>query len=540
MARGDQGFALIATLSVSALVVLLVLALLSLANQAQRTGRSGLLRAQSEANARLGMSLAVAQLQKEAGPDQRITGSAGIQDPTGNPEWRNWTAVWPARDPEAGVNAQVPPRSLLLSGNLTALPASANPLPNPETLARAIVPDATSAGGLREVDIQAAKVDIAKPGEPGKIIGRQAWWVGDEGVKARVDLARPKGAAPNDRERLARSQSPMEPDISKLGSEWAAFAPGGSVDKKLVVNLPTAALAAGDTTTTGIPRRYFSDLTTLSMGVPANVAKGGMKADLSLLTDTSQLGQPDAFFSNYIGAKPTPMAAPRKDYNFTIADRNRFFLSPLTLQNSLRNNVLAGPNWGILFNYAKQWQTVENGWQSNLITMQSSPFTVETTKGMWRCDTHHRLAPLLRACPPGNQRVVSNATPSISTARSNRWWRTCTLGFRMKARPTGENPPTYHVYLEIKPVIGLWNPYNVTIKPGKYVFDWGIYPFLTFNYAKPAGGISFTNGNNSQCLAEGNVADAATTRHARPPPIPLAAATSTWKHGMRSISSPAS
>jgi hypothetical protein len=57
----QKGFALIATLTVTALVTLLVLALLSLSNQARQP------------NAPLSMMLAPGELQRQVGPDSRIT-----------------------------------------------------------------------------------------------------------------------------------------------------------------------------------------------------------------------------------------------------------------------------------------------------------------------------------------------------------------------------------------------------------------------------------------------------------------------------------
>ena len=61
------------------------------------------------------------------------------------------------------------------------------------------------------------------------------------------------------------------------------------------------------------------------------------------------------------------------------------------------------------------------------------------------------------------------------------------LGFRIKARPTGQ-PDRYQLQMQVKPVIGIWNPYNIPINARSYLFDCGLFPWLRFGTGTASGG----------------------------------------------------
>ena len=68
-----------------ALITLLVMALLSLSTMTRRSAVHELARAEARANARLSMTLAIGALQKEMGPDQRISANAEILSDPASP-----------------------------------------------------------------------------------------------------------------------------------------------------------------------------------------------------------------------------------------------------------------------------------------------------------------------------------------------------------------------------------------------------------------------------------------------------------------------
>ncbi len=59
------------------------------------------------------------------------------------------------------------------------------------------------------------------------------------------------------------------------------------------------------------------------------------------------------------------------------------------------------------------------------------------------------------------------------------------IGFRLKTKLIGPN--RYQLQLQVKPVIGIWNPYNVPLSNSSYIFDWGVFPWLRYASGTAAG-----------------------------------------------------
>ncbi|MGB0993927.1 MAG: hypothetical protein ACPG32_15845, partial [Akkermansiaceae bacterium] len=98
-----KGFALVATISVMVLLVMIALAMLSLSALELRSSRNQDAMAVAQANARMSLMLALGELQKEMGPDQRVTGRAAILDSStetpeadgvGHPHWLGTWNAW--------------------------------------------------------------------------------------------------------------------------------------------------------------------------------------------------------------------------------------------------------------------------------------------------------------------------------------------------------------------------------------------------------------------------------------------------------------
>src|SRR6478735_9483961 len=128
--RRRAGFALVVTLMLMMLLVLIAVGLLQLATITLRSSGTESDMAMARANARVALMLAIGQLQKEMGPDQRISVPAAILDTNpatadadgvANP---HYTGVWQAA-PEATVTnmGDAPPsrnqyfRNWLVSGD---------------------------------------------------------------------------------------------------------------------------------------------------------------------------------------------------------------------------------------------------------------------------------------------------------------------------------------------------------------------------------------------------------------------------------------
>ena len=472
-AKAEKGFALVVTLSLMILLTIIAVGLLTLSSISLRSSTAQSAQATGRANARMAMMLAIGELQKMTGPDQRVTMTSGLQ--TGaEPANPNWTGVTDASPAALTPDVKNSTIQWLVSGEKpdpAKVLTKATQLNKGDALKLGTFYSSTAA----TTDLLAPVVNITQ----GSTQGRYAWWIGDEGTKARVDVAKPKLTPATDRERLAQSQSPLEGGFAKLGDTWSTFAPApdGTIDKTALISMQTAALAAANKT---LATEYFNDVTTGGFGLPVNVTTGGMKADLSLIFDKSQSSK--KFGEFYLGATPSSTTwNGAQVYKFATKTPSKFYLSDAISHNG---SVQTGPNWGNLWNYATLWQTV-TGQQMPLVSghpLVESDLRYKTWQpytnfdaGSWRRDAQHTNSPV---------------TPVLSFFQ---------MGFRLNselAPPSNPAPSTvyYKAQVGIQPVLGIWNPYNIAIKAAPYRFDWALYPYFRFNYAKPTGTGTFTDG----------------------------------------------
>ena len=471
--RSDKGFALIVTLSLMILLTVVAVGLLTLSSISLRSSTAQSAQGTARANARMALILAIGELQKMTGPDQRVTMTSGLQTDANpaNPNWTGATDVSPSALTSDAKNSKI---NWLVSGE------KPDPTKTWTKSTQLNQGDALKLGTFNSspkatTDLLVPVVNIVQ----GNNKGRYAWWIGDEGTKARVDVAKPKTTPITDRDRLAQSQTPLEAGFAKLGSTWSAFAPipTGTIDKTALISMPTTSLAAANKT---LATEFFNDITTGGYGLPVNVAAGGMKADLSLIFDKSQTAK--KFGELYCGAIPSAATVNGVSlYNFTTKTPAKFYLSDTISKNG---SLQTGPNWGILWNYATLWQTVTG---QKMPMVAGNPLVESDLRfKTWLPYTNSDLGSFRRDI----QQTNSPVTPVLAMFQ---------MGFRLNselAPPT--NPPSSTVYYQaqvgIQPVVGIWNPYNITINAAPYRFDWALYPYFRFSYAKPTGTGKFTDG----------------------------------------------
>ncbi len=141
--------------------------------------------AQARQNALFAVNVAVAQLQKYAGPDARVTTTAGAFLSAPNAQKKYYMGVWDTTQPVG--TAPVWLASGLETGtspDVTVATAAAN---------RIALVGTNTDGSAAANNVVADLQNLRAPGVPGQtgnntIIGKYAWWVGDNGVKA--DIAR--------------------------------------------------------------------------------------------------------------------------------------------------------------------------------------------------------------------------------------------------------------------------------------------------------------------------------------------------------------
>jgi Tfp pilus assembly protein PilX len=455
-----SGFALLITITLLAFLVLLLVSLASLTRVETQVAANSQKLNQARQNALAALNIAIGQLQKYAGPDQRTTATADIGgDSSGNrlvdnaapanttnldssangltavqQGSRRWTGVW--SNATTANYTQKPsqlqsssPRLLnwLVSGNETSAttltpatniqgvvagmsattkvsinnqPDSGVLLVGGGTVGASAHPDNATATAVQQyvvAPLVTLKADNI-PGQTGQqTVGQYAWWIGDEGVKARVDL-RPGYLQSNAAPTPAQAKKYSFYSAQRSGVEllkYDATNPIGSAypfdqsSLAKVVSLESLPLsgttASGQTILKTAGTALFHDLTTVSRTVLADSYAGGLKKNLTAILEHNA-GPADA----------TPIFTPENSSDYGV------------------------PNWGML-----------RSWRQNAPT---------TTTASWM---------LPGAAAAARSPIVTYANIMVGVS----------LGQKNTA-----SPAAYPVYLKIMPVVILWNPYTTALQ----------------------------------------------------------------------------
>jgi hypothetical protein len=302
-----RGFALLIVLTLLALLVVLLIGLASVTRVETAVAGNVQRQAQARENALLALNLAVAQLQRYAGPDQRVTATA---DAIGGTH-KGFTGVWDS----SGVT----PVTWLVSGNEIFTATGANdplavtpskPLSIAGANANAIELVGRNTSGTA-ADVIAPWMPIRADGLAGAAanttIGRYAWWVGDQGVKASVavgdttnDVISPPFDSTELRKRISQ-QVPLGSGPFDVSAKAPVFEPRNTNNDLLarISAINELAFLKSGSTAIGLPatRTNFHSWSPNNFGVLANSNSGGLRQDLSL--DPSLLGSEFAAWANY-------------------------------------------------------------------------------------------------------------------------------------------------------------------------------------------------------------------------------------------------
>ena len=479
-------------------------------------------------NALFGLDVALAQLQKAAGPDQRITARADILDSNpatvaadgfpaattaqpNNPGQAYWTGVWKTGNapPDAFYTAALPtpsssptPQRTTSLGNpspttaqkvqkatwlvsdpidpSTNLPVALDPTATPSpsqyktvTLAENL-PDLT--GGASTVGVSVPLVPMfgsATAASPSATpAGKYAYWVADEGVKAKVNLTDPTytGAAGNGNSAFVESQLHFvgpQAVATQDGLFGAANTndirvPQYAADVPKVSTLQSLGYVQGSASTpvvTGVSgsaaAKFSPDVTTYSYGVLADVRNGGLKTDLSQLFE-----DPANQFGPFLtSAAVTHTADP-------AADQKIWSLVAPFYGNSASQVYPAefGVRWQSVYDYYSLYKSVSSypsaaPWSNLNYYSNGNPGT---------------------NAPQMDARLFSYTSNPIGTPggatqqQPGEYYMPHLIGYGIyfsmssqQVAPTGSNPHDYHLILYAQPRVVLYNPYNVTLSVSK-------------------------------------------------------------------------
>ncbi|MGE9289992.1 MAG: hypothetical protein ACQKBT_03315, partial [Puniceicoccales bacterium] len=267
MSERRRGFALIISLSVMAFLLVLLLSLSAMMSVEMRTAERNVRLSIARENALSGMMEALGDLQRYAGPDQRVSATAEILDLDEATEavdgveetFRKWTGIWDAsvydlRD-ASGANDEKPDPHWLVSYDATG---GASIDVSTKSATQEWVELVSEDKGI---EVDAAYVVMGDG-------GGYAWWVGDEGVKGALYPEEDPSvyAALTNAGFLAPRASGYQ--VLQNGSGDALFDSAlSTLDESQFSGRETLAFVESGTTTDAELQEYFHDVTPFSRGL---------------------------------------------------------------------------------------------------------------------------------------------------------------------------------------------------------------------------------------------------------------------------------
>ncbi|MEO5714118.1 MAG: hypothetical protein ABIT37_11580 [Luteolibacter sp.] len=292
------GFALIVTLSLMILLTVVAVGLLSLSSISLRSASQEDAMQMARSNARVALMLAIGDLQKQLGPDTRISATADqltASDPSASTtpqtqrQWAGAYKSWPAALP----NAQRPAPEFLqwfVSGSNTSQTSknfAATAIGAKSTESVEIVTKNTVGTNGDTVRVPLLSQDL-----PNKSKNNYAWWVSDLGTKALVAPAKEIPTAVAE----VRGDQQMNPSANLKGAVTGTTKPFQnllSTDTRLanIASWQSGALLADKPENI---RGLFHDYTAQNRGLLTNVRSGGFRKDLSMELERPSGGQPNS------------------------------------------------------------------------------------------------------------------------------------------------------------------------------------------------------------------------------------------------------
>ncbi|MGC4017657.1 MAG: hypothetical protein QM755_24540 [Luteolibacter sp.] len=275
LSKRRRGFSLLVTLMMMMLLTLLALGLLSLSTITLRGSALEASRMKARSNARCALMLAIGQLQKNLGPDKRISAPSTLAAGKVAPAHEGWHGAWMS---DTDTTTSFPQgRQDRFAGWLVSTP------PDQEKDISTVAAQASRSVVLERLsDGRETSVPLLDAPE-----GRLAWWTADEAQKATVDLA--EATVTTDNSQIAARHAP-----ARFSPETIATVGTFPKDANTVNRLVTT----GQVELAGIPN--VPDLNRIctvgARSVLADVRKGGLKRDFSCLfempeTDITGYGQ---------------------------------------------------------------------------------------------------------------------------------------------------------------------------------------------------------------------------------------------------------
>jgi hypothetical protein len=480
-------------------------------------------------NAMLALQEALGELQRTTGPDQRVTATGSLwENPAKGTE--HLVGVWSAVD-ETGAADGGPDdradgeflrwlvsRKDLSDAEAIGLVNTAQPIAfvsdgadgrytSPDSHVVLVGSGSTAPTNPADPNeemrgVVAEKREVLGPND--QVVGKYAWWVGDEGAKAKINIIDPvtdpaTDAADLDRFRLAAGMS--MPRAAGEAIEGFDFLEASEPLFARMTDRNDLALLASNATELRASRERFHDFTFWSYGVQSNTMEGGLKQDLSLLFELSEdewresrfYGDP-FFWPDEEDQSPTGYSnAPYINDKGESGDYVSLLFNPkvgetysgvtLSFEGGDDKQVY-GPTWDRLRNYYRSYKGVRDKMGQPVITARAAtPSTSDVPQGSHKKRWENSIS-------SQGFRIKTTEDPmlnkTINQAKANG-------GTNQVVRTTGAAISPYlvrttiQVYLQITgangaytanytllPVVYLHNPYNVSIEVPESRFLWNL------------------------------------------------------------------
>jgi hypothetical protein len=455
------------------LLTVIAVGLLTLSSISLRSSSQENTIATARANARMAMMIALGELQKEAGPDQRITARAEILDSkpdtpvVDDVKQMHWTGVWKTGDKPAEAQ-----RTASMGSNRaqTARWLVSNPQPGSQIPLDPTGYTATSNGNSADgvviakglgadqanVTVPLVEVSSATSAKPGS---RYAYWISDEGLKAKADLVDAtfsSGLAAIDQlHHMAPHANAMHKvlPMATAGEDFRTTSVQNMA--KLITNDTVKLLPA---VSVNAPlSRYSPDFTVNSKGVIADVRHGGLKKDL-----TAAFENPMAFMSllNNHGNG----AGMLYRYSNNSADADSTVPSGAQPVNS---GITDGLPWHSLFFHYNTYK----GQMTPPLSPSGRPSTAPVSSG------NPTVLPNVLSPRYYGVKLSDSSTKQAGIAP-------LPIAFRVDVAISSYNAgsataPAWRLRLHYYPQLVLYNPYSVRISASDYQFQRNFGAFAT-------------------------------------------------------------
>ena len=490
-----MGFSLLLSLVVLSIMLLTVIMVAAFLSVETRLASHAQLALRARLNGVVALRLALAHTQQEAGPDRRATGRADLAQPDVAPSAAlnpMWTGVWNTQRPNQPPHWLISGRDDLDAGAQMVSLSGESDYPAPiwlpwqkdyaPTAANLIPLVATGSASGPETDKPSGLVTLPRLTLPDDAFGKYAYWVGDEGIKARFNLFdnRTTGTA-NSLGNLLALRNPVSPGLALLPG-FENYAADDALARGQTFghlrNLTGFDEGAGPTPNSN---RLFHDLSASSMGVLADAYHGGLKRDLSLAFELSDADfNLTEFGAGKAGAAATGTATGIEAVAMRVPLDGRSLTATPVFNRSTQEGEVRGPAWWALRDYHRLYKQV--GWDSSgLPVLKARTFYPNAS----------RIMPPTANADPNNVRQTTysyaltynadHATLNPQAMDFGNFWNLGTqpvpralnvaatpyihrvmmvFSVNLEAFPNGGAA----IYFNLTPIVVVHNPYNVAMK----------------------------------------------------------------------------